>query len=316
MGTELEIIVNKSGLEESKAKRILERFGNYFNITAEWQEKVKSLTVTDEAQTGVMKVARAGRLYLRKLRLDVETERKKLKEESRRESLAIDGIANILKGEIIPIEQYLEKQEHFVEIKKAAEDALILEEHRKKVEQERLEQERLAQLQRVEREKEAQAERARIKAENEALQEKLLAAGKEMARQQAEKAAIQAKADESRRQAEEAASKERLRQEAEKAAIKAKAHEDRKRLHEEALKERLRHEAENEALRAKAIEAHEKLQEAALKEKARHEAESAAIMAKAKEEARLAEIERARLQADMITCPKCGHSFETNKVGE
>ena len=67
-----------------------------------------------------MKLARVGRLFLMKKRTAIETVRKELKEQALREGKAIDGIANVLKALIIPIEEYLKKQEDFVVLKEAA----------------------------------------------------------------------------------------------------------------------------------------------------------------------------------------------------
>jgi hypothetical protein len=63
--------------------------------------------------------ARTTRLKLKNIRVEVEKTRKDLKEQSLREGKAIDGMANIIKALIIPIEEHLEKQEKFAEIKAA-----------------------------------------------------------------------------------------------------------------------------------------------------------------------------------------------------
>ena len=122
MENQLSIIVRESGLEKTKAKVLLDNFSNYFEITADWENKAKAIVVTDASQKAEMQMARVGRLFLREKRISIEKTRKELKEQSLRESKAIDGIANVLKALIIPIEEYLEKQEKFVEIK-AAEEA-------------------------------------------------------------------------------------------------------------------------------------------------------------------------------------------------
>ena len=116
MENQLEVIVKESKLETTKAKYILDNFQNYFEIAAEWEKKAKSLIVTNETQTAEMDMARTGRLFLKEKRLAIEKARKELKEQSLREGKAIDGIANVLKGLIVPIEESLEQQEKFVEI--------------------------------------------------------------------------------------------------------------------------------------------------------------------------------------------------------
>ncbi len=103
MSNQLEVIVKESGLEQSKAKYILENFQDYFKIAEEWEQKAKTIIVTDVSQVTEMEMAKVGRKFLSKKRIDVENSRKKLKEQSLREGKAIDGIANVLKALIIPI---------------------------------------------------------------------------------------------------------------------------------------------------------------------------------------------------------------------
>jgi len=112
---QLTVIVKKSNLEPTKAKFILDKFQDYFETASEWELKAKAIVVTNETQKTEMKMARAGRLFLREKRIAVEKARKELKEQALREGKAIDGIANVLKALIVPIEDYLEGQERFVE---------------------------------------------------------------------------------------------------------------------------------------------------------------------------------------------------------
>lgn len=114
-------IVQASGLEQTKANYILEKFQDYFRIAADWENKAKSIVVTSADQTAEMKMAKAGRLFLKAKRVDIENARKELKEQSLREGKAIDGIANVLKALIQPTEEYLDRQEHFVELREEEE---------------------------------------------------------------------------------------------------------------------------------------------------------------------------------------------------
>jgi hypothetical protein len=116
MENQLQVLVRESGLEQSKAQVLLERFQDYFQIAAEWEAKAKTIKVTDAKQQADMQMARVGRLFLREKRIAIENTRKELKEQSLREGKAIDGLANVLKAVIVPIEEYLDQQEHFVEI--------------------------------------------------------------------------------------------------------------------------------------------------------------------------------------------------------
>src|SRR5437868_2781361 len=97
-------IVRESGLGKTKADIVLERFQDYFRIASEWERKSRMLSVTRADQITEMQMARDGRLFLKEKRTEVERTRKTLKEESLREGKAIDGIANVLKGLIEPIE--------------------------------------------------------------------------------------------------------------------------------------------------------------------------------------------------------------------
>lgn len=155
---ELQVLINKSGLEQSKAQFMLEQFTDHYKMAAEWAKKAKTIIVTNESQTVNMKAARTGRLFLREKRLEIESARKSLKESALREGKAIDMIANFLKDLIIPTEEHLDRQEHFVEYKKKAEDERILAEAHAKLEVERIEKEKLES-----------EEREKLRAENEKL---------------------------------------------------------------------------------------------------------------------------------------------------
>lgn len=183
---ELKTIIDKSGLVGNKADYILRQFQDYFKIASDWEEKAKTLKVTDSSQFVEMSNARTGRLFLREKRIAVERARKQLKEQSVMEGKAIDGIANVLKALIIPIEKYLDEQEHFVEIraKKKAEAERIEAEKKaeEKAEADRLETERKEKETREAERKEAEKQRL----ENEELR-KQAKQREEKARQEREK---------------------------------------------------------------------------------------------------------------------------------
>ena len=203
MENKLEVIVRESGLESTKAQFILNQFQDYFAIAADWEMKAKAIIVTDESQKAEMQMARAGRLFLKEKRVAIEKARKELKEQALREGKAIDGIANVLKALIIPIEEHLERQEKFVEIRaKIAEDKRLAEEAA------RIEAERIA------KEAAEKAEQERIRLENEKLKaeaverERIMAA--ERAEAEAKQRAIEEKAAAERRIAEEEKRKSRM----------------------------------------------------------------------------------------------------------
>lgn len=273
MENQLEVIVKESGLESTKAQYILDNFKSYFEIAAEWEAKARLLIVTRANQKMEMEMARAGRLVLKEKRVALENARKKLKEDALREGKAIDGIANVLKALIIPIEEYLDQQERFVEIqeeKKKEAMRLEIEERIKKEEEERLrkeaeEKERL----RIENDRLAKenAEKDRLAIEEKKKADAALAAEKQKAKE------AQDKADSEKREAEEKARKEREKADAEKKAIEDKARADKEKAEEEKKKA--------------AADAQKKLDE------------------ERKEKERLEELLKRQIE-----CPKCHHKFD------
>lgn len=221
MENQLQKIVAESGLDTTKAQFMLEKFQGYFEIAAEWEQKAKAIVVTSETQTADMQMARVGRLFLRDKRIAVEKVRKELKEQALREGKAIDGIANILKALIVPIEEHLGQQEKFVEIQQAK----IAEQKRLEVEQ-RIEEERIA------KEKAEAEERERIRIENERLKAEAI---EREAKAQAERKEQARKLAEQEKQATE----EREKQARILDQQKAKATAEKKRLEEKAEQEKI-----------------------------------------------------------------------------
>ncbi len=128
MNNKLIEIASTSGLDKEKSQTILDSFTGFFKQAEEWKEKAKGITVTDVSQTDKMESARQARLALQRIRCDAENTRKKLKKQSLREGKAIDGIANVIKAAIIPIEEMLLKQEKFAEtIEKERKDRITAE---------------------------------------------------------------------------------------------------------------------------------------------------------------------------------------------
>lgn len=112
---ELVKIVEENKLDKTQGQIILDNFTGFFKEASEWEAKAKQILITDISQKDEMAKARQARLALKNIRTIAEKARVKLKEKSRREGLAIDGIANVLKALIIPIEEHLDKQEKFAE---------------------------------------------------------------------------------------------------------------------------------------------------------------------------------------------------------
>lgn len=223
MDNQLQIIVEQSGLEQTKAQVLLDNFSNYFQIASEWEKKAKMIKVVNESQTDDMKLARVGRLALREKRITLEKKRKELKEQSLREGKAIDGIANTLKAVIVPIEEYLEKQEKFVEIKTA-----------NKQEAERLEAEKKEEEERIAKEKADVEERERIRIENEKL------------KKEAEERERVLQEERTKAEAERKKQEEKLRKEIEEADRKRKEAEMKAKAEQEKIKKEAGAKAEAE----------------------------------------------------------------------
>lgn len=114
--TELVVIAEESGLESGRVHDLLGNFAGSFQSAKNVAKESHDIVVTSEDQVTEMAKARAARLNLKSIRVDVEKTRKELKEQSLREGKAIDGMANIIKALIIPEEERLEKQEKFAEV--------------------------------------------------------------------------------------------------------------------------------------------------------------------------------------------------------
>ena len=270
---QLAVIVKECQLEPAKAKYILEKFQDYFEIAAEWEIKARSIVVTKETQKTEMEMARTGRLFLKEKRVAVEKARKELKEQALREGKAIDGISNILKALIVPIEDYLEQQERFIEIKEEAKREAMRLEIEKRIEDERI---------------------AKEKADAEALEKARL----ENEKLRAEAIEREKKAQAERKKQEAILAKER----AEAKAEREKAEVERRKIEDMAQAER---EKREEALALERAKVEKEKRAAEEKARAEKEKEQAKVEVERKEKERLAEILK-----NTITCPKCGAKFQ------
>lgn len=119
MTTELTKIINDSQLQATQSERILEAFTKHFEEAKEWEAKARTLNVTSIDQVEDMKEARKARLAMKNIRVDADKTRKQLKEASQREGNAIQGMFNVIKALIVPIEEHLQAQEDFAKNQKA-----------------------------------------------------------------------------------------------------------------------------------------------------------------------------------------------------
>lgn len=111
----LTVAVANSGLEPKSAQDIKLAFAPIFDQAEEWRIKALAIKVTDASQTATMKLAREARLALKELRVKGDHAHKELKADTLLRGKAIDGIRNIVKFLIEPVEAYLQEQEQFIE---------------------------------------------------------------------------------------------------------------------------------------------------------------------------------------------------------
>lgn len=113
-----ELVVVAHNLPQARVENLLSKYGDMLLKAKETVKKASSIKVKDENDIDSMKEARKVRLELKDIRVHVENIRVELKEDSLREGKAIDGMANIIKAILEPVEKYLETQEKFAEVQK------------------------------------------------------------------------------------------------------------------------------------------------------------------------------------------------------
>ncbi len=106
-------IIDQAGVEADTATQIRQAFAVMFADADKWLAQARAIKVTDVSQTREMKLARELRLTLREIRCNAENARKRLKADALAKGKAIDGIANVLKALVEPVEAYLQEQEDF-----------------------------------------------------------------------------------------------------------------------------------------------------------------------------------------------------------
>ena len=132
---EIAIKAIDDNLNPEMALSLKNTFMPFFEQAEEWAKKAKEINITDVTQIKEMQLARDTRLNLRTIRINVEKTRKELKEESLRKGKAIDGIANVIKFLIVPIEEHLQEQENFVIIQEEKRKSELKESREKELEQ-------------------------------------------------------------------------------------------------------------------------------------------------------------------------------------
>jgi len=276
----LVVILSESGLDRSRAQFILAEFQEAFADVAEWEQKAKEIIVTDETQVDDIEQAEKGYKILKKIRTGLEKSRVQMKKDPLNECRVIDGLAKTLTGLVQPVEDYLEKQAKFVEIKrKAALDARQREMIRRMNEED-------LELSRIEGER-----KAKLEEDNERLRKEAAARDKEAAAEKQKATALileeKRRNAEKERELEEKATKEREASEKASREAQEKADSEKRAIEEKARKER--EEAEEMARSLREI-----------------------AEAKLEKERREREELQAKLDAQ-VTCPKCGHKFTPKK---
>lgn len=322
-------LVQNSNLPQSRAQFILDTFQGFFSVAGEWESTVKDLVVTDASQTELIEKAESGRKLIKAKRCEIERTRKELKESALQEGRCIDGIANVLKSLIEPIEKHLEQQATYIERMEAEykesirrerfekireyiqlpntqydflnmtdEMYNLLYESKKKAHEEMIENQKILEAAKIENARKAAEEQERMRIENERL------------RKEAEENRI-AREKEAEKQRKEMEKKLKAEREASAKAIEAEREKNRKDAEERAAiaaKEKAEREAkENDESLAR--EAKEKLEKA---QRIRDQEIAQAFrieVAKAEQEAREENARLADLLSRTVCCPNCKHEF-------
>ena len=111
--TDLTKVAAENNLPANNADALQAAFMPFFEQASEWREKAFAIKVTNIGQTQEMGRARHARLALKDIRVQTEKTRVQMKEDSLRTGRAIDGMANVIKFLISPIEQHLQDQEDY-----------------------------------------------------------------------------------------------------------------------------------------------------------------------------------------------------------
>lgn len=228
----IERVIQDTSVGPLMADALLNSFSAPFADSQAIIEKSRAIVVTDATQVTLIKQAREARLKLKDIRVEANKVRETLKAESLRTGKAIDGIYNVLKLQIEPEEERLEKQEKFAELAEKARIAKMVAERTERLRplevdaanynlagmsdadfdrlvtglhkerSDRLEQQRLQAEAEAKRREEEAAERARLAEQNRILREQAEKAQAEQRRIQAEANAKLAAERKAREQAE------------------------------------------------------------------------------------------------------------------
>jgi len=113
---ELVVIAEKSGLPEERVKSLVSTFVPNLLDAEKIIKEARRIKVTDEDQVEDMASARELRLQLKGIRIHADKTREALKKNALLEGNAIQGMFNIIKATIVPVEDHLLEQEKFAEL--------------------------------------------------------------------------------------------------------------------------------------------------------------------------------------------------------
>jgi hypothetical protein len=258
--TQLAAVAKDNALTAPASEQLLSAF-------APMAKQARSLVAQSQGVTDP-KLARACRLKLRETRIEIENTRKRLKEDSLRTGKAIDGMANILKYVIEPVEEQLEAHEKAAERAEAARIESIRRDRNDQLAAvgvdgtfynlgampdeafaQLLDASKAARAAKIEAARKAEAERSAKEAAEAAERERIRLENERLKKEAAEReSALQA--ERARVAAEQAAAAEKARKERE--AVEAKAKAEREEIERNMQAERAaRAKAEQEAAAAK-----------------------------------------------------------------
>lgn len=113
----METVLKKLEAKTPEEKNALQEYRGLIELEklSESLIKGKSIEVKDISEIELISESREIRLFLKQTRNTIEKKRKELKENIVLRGKAIDGMANIFKDMIVPVEKHLEDQEKFAE---------------------------------------------------------------------------------------------------------------------------------------------------------------------------------------------------------
>lgn len=131
----LELLVQESRLERTKAQKVLDNFTAFFNEASTWEAQVKDIVVNSVDDVAEMALAKKARLALKNIRVNAEKTKKQMKENILIEGRLIDGIYNAVVAVTKPLENELLEKEKFAERLEQERIATILQKRERELQQ-------------------------------------------------------------------------------------------------------------------------------------------------------------------------------------